>query len=125
MPASETSYRDLEKKLKDGLTSVSADVVDKYGNLKLSLNTTATAKLIFNRLEHLEELSEMSTQEISKLIEETEKESPEMLAEIKSQVTCCEKLVDFIQSVSYLNQFINLPPISDETRRRAADHHAK
>uniref|UniRef100_A0A8R1IHX8 Centromere/kinetochore protein zw10 N-terminal domain-containing protein n=1 Tax=Caenorhabditis japonica TaxID=281687 RepID=A0A8R1IHX8_CAEJA len=85
MTASEGSYRELEQKLKDGLASISADIVDKYGNLKVALNINATAKLIFDRLENLEDISEMSTRDMAKFIEECEKENPETLADIKSQ----------------------------------------
>ncbi|CAI2351208.1 unnamed protein product [Caenorhabditis sp. 36 PRJEB53466] len=104
MQASEGSYRDLEKKLKDGLTSISADIVDKYGNMKVALNVNATAKLIFDRLENLEELSDISSRDLMKLIEETEKENPEMLTDIKAQADSCEKLVDFIQSMKYVEE---------------------
>lgn len=99
MASSEGSYRDLEKKLKNGLTSISQDIVDKYGNLKVSLNVNATAKLIFDRLENLEDIAEMSTRNLSNLIDQTAKDSPEMLAEIKSQAQSCENLVEFLQSV--------------------------
>ncbi|ULT96743.1 hypothetical protein L3Y34_004943 [Caenorhabditis briggsae] len=104
MPSSEGSYRDLEKKLKDGLTSISADIVDKYGNLKVALNINNTAKLIFDRLENLEDTAEMSSRELSNLIEQTEKDSPEMLAEIKTQARSCENLVEFLQSMKKVEE---------------------
>lgn len=106
MPSSEGSYRDLEKKLKDGLTSISADIVDKYGNLKVALNINATAKLIFDRLENLEEMANMSSRDLGTLIEQTEKENPEMLSEIKTQARSCENLVEFLQSMKKVEEHL-------------------
>uniref|UniRef100_A0A1I7TXJ2 Exocyst subunit Exo70 family protein n=1 Tax=Caenorhabditis tropicalis TaxID=1561998 RepID=A0A1I7TXJ2_9PELO len=104
MPSSEGSYRELEKKLKDGLTSISADIVDKYGNLTVALNINATAKLIFDRLENLDDLAELSARDLETLIEQTEKENPEMLAEIKTQARSCENLLEFLRSMKNVEE---------------------
>ncbi|EGT59809.1 CBN-CZW-1 protein [Caenorhabditis brenneri] len=104
MRSSEGSYRDLEKKLKDGLTSISADIFDKYGNLKVALNINATAKLIFDRLENLEDLAEMSARDLGTFIEKIEKDSPEMLTEVKSQAKSCENLLEFLQSMKKVEE---------------------